>query len=152
MALKPKITGRVLEVLHVEDNMGDVVLLKKAAKAAGFPMHLNSVGDWDEALLFLGGQGRFAGSPVPDVLLLDLNLPKKDGMTVLVEMRQNPQWRALPVIILTSSESDLDRDWAERLNVSHFVTKPMEPDQYGELMKYLKEFWIKSFSRSHRSS
>jgi len=151
MALKPKIVGRILEVLHIEDNLGDVVLLKKAAKAAGFPLHLNAVGDWDDALLFLNGQGRFANSPKPDVLLLDLNLPKKDGMTILVELRQDPRWRDLPVIILTSSESDLDRDWADRLNVSHFVTKPMDPDQYGEVMAYLKEFWIKSF-RSHRST
>ena len=145
MAIKPKIMGRILEVLHVEDNLGDVVLLKKAVKEAGFPMRLNTVGDWDEALLFLNQQGRYAQSPRPDVLLLDLNLPKKDGMTVLVELRQNVNWQVLPVIILTSSESDLDREWADRLKVSHFVTKPMDPDQYGELMKHLKEFWIKSF-------
>ncbi|SRR5579871_3948660 len=151
MALKPKITGRILEILHVEDNLGDVVLLKQVLKQAGFPLHLNTVGDWEEALLFLKGEGRFASRPKPDVLLLDLNLPKKDGMTILVEMRQNPEWRELPVIIFTSSESDLDRAWADRLNVSHFVTKPMDPDQYGELVKYLKEFWIKSF-RNHRST
>lgn len=151
MALKPRIVGRILEVLHIEDNLGDVVLLKKAVKEAGFPMRLNTVGDWEEALMFLDKQGRYAQSPKPDVLLLDLNLPKKDGMTILVEIRQNPDWKSLPVIILTSSESDLDRAWADRLQVSHFVTKPMDPDQYGELMKYLKEFWIKSF-RSHRST
>ncbi len=151
MALKPKVAGRILEVLHVEDNLGDVVLLKKAVKDAGFPMHLNTVGDWDEALQFLNRQGRYASSPPPDVLLLDLNLPKKDGMTVLVELRQNPAWKSLPVVILTSSDSDLDRDWAVRLNVSHFVTKPMDPDQYGELMKYLKEFWVKSFGTRRTS-
>ncbi len=149
MALRPKVAGRILEVLHIEDNLGDVVLLKKAVKEAGFPMHLSTVGDWEEALMFLGRQGRYTQSPKPDVLLLDLNLPKKDGMTILVEIRQNPDWKSLPVIILTSSESDLDRDWADRLNVSHFVTKPMDPNQYGELLRHLKEFWIKSF-RTHR--
>ncbi len=150
MSLKPKVAGRILEVLYIEDNVGDVVLLKKAVKEAGFPLRLHTAGDWDEGLLFLNRQGRYAQSPRPDVLLLDLNLPKKDGMTILIEIRQNPDWRDLPVVILTSSESDLDRDWADRLKVSHFVTKPMEPDQYGEVLKHLKEFWVKSF-RVHRA-
>jgi CheY-like chemotaxis protein len=151
MVLKPKVAGHILEVLHIEDNLGDVVLLKKAVKEAGFPVHLHSVDSWEKALVILNRQGQYSQGPKPDVILLDLNLPKKDGMTILVEMRQNGDWKHLPVIILTSSESDLDREWADRLQVSHFVTKPMDPDQYGELLKYLKEFWIKSFRSQRRT-
>lgn len=151
MALKPKVTGRILEVLYVEDNMGDVTLLKKVVKQAGFPMHLTAVGDGEEAFQFLKREGRYVQSLKPDVVLLDLNLPQKDGMTILVEMRQNPEWKNLPVIILTNSESDLDRDWANRLQASHFVVKPEDLGHYGDLVKYLKEFWMKSF-KVHRPS
>jgi len=142
---KAKISGRILEVLHVEDNPGDAVLLKQVLKAAGFPVRSNNVGDGESALLYLRQVAPYAQSPKPDVILLDLKLPKKDGLTVLTEIRQNPEWQAIPVIILTSSDSDLDMSWSTRLNATHYVIKPMEPDQFGELVKYLREYWMKSF-------
>jgi chemotaxis family two-component system response regulator Rcp1 len=145
MAIKMKITGRILEVLHVEDNPGDVFLLKQVLKGAGFPVRLNTVSDGEEAIAFLKQQAPYAQSPKPDVILLDLKLPRKDGLTVLAEIKKNPDWQNKPVIILSSSDSDLDMGWATRLNASHYVVKPMDPDQYGELVKYLREYWMKSF-------
>src|SRR5260221_11782076 len=143
MKTKIKIAGRALEVLHVEDNLGDATILKEVVKRAGFPARLNRVADGEEALDFLGQRGPHFQAPKPDVILLDLKLPNKDGLTVLAEIKQNPSWQSLPVIVLTNSDSDLDLSWAQRFNASHYVVKPMELNQFGVLVKHLRDYWIK---------
>jgi two-component system, chemotaxis family, response regulator Rcp1 len=145
MAIRTKIVGRAIEILHVEDNPGDVSLLKQVLKKAGFPNRLNSVQDGEQAIAFLDHKGTYTQSPRPDVILLDLKLPRKDGLTVLTEIRQNASWQTIPVIILTSSESDLDMNWASRLNATHYVVKPMDLDHYTDLVKHLRDYWIKTF-------
>lgn len=151
MAIKIKIAGRAIEILHVEDNPGDVLLLKQVLKKAGFPNRLNAVQDGEQAIAFLKQQGPYAQSPKPDVILLDLKLPRKDGLTVLTEIRQNQSWQNIPVIILTNSESDLDMNWATRLNATQYVVKPMDLDHYTDLVKHLRDYWIKTF-RNHKKT
>lgn len=145
MSLKIKVAGRALEVLHVEDNPGDAVLLKQAVRKAGFPIRLSAVADGEEALQFLRREGSYSESPRPDVVLLDLKLPRKDGLTVLTEIRQSPDLSNMPVLIFTNSDSDLDMSWAKRCNATQYIVKPMEPDQYGGLMVNLRDYWIKTF-------
>jgi two-component system, chemotaxis family, response regulator Rcp1 len=149
MTIRTKIAGRAIEVLHVEDNLADITLLKQVLKSSGFPNRLNSVQDGEQAIAFLSQQGSYSKSPRPDVILLDLKLPRKDGLTVLTEIRQNSSWQKIPVIILTSSESDLDMNWASRLNATHYVVKPMDLDHYTALVKHLRDYWVKTF-RHHR--
>jgi|SRR5579872_2152971 len=149
MISKIKIAGRTLEVLHVEDNPGDATLLKEVLKKAGFPVRLSQVVDGEEAFNFLGRRGRYFSAPKPDVILLDIKLPKKDGLTVLDEIKKNPAWQSLPVIILTGSESDLDISWAQRFGVDHYVVKPTELDQFGVLVKLLRDYWVKTFQKRH---
>lgn len=145
MSLKIKVAGRALELLHVEDNPGDAVLIKQAVRKAGFPIHLATVEDGEEALLFLRREGSYFQSPRPDVVLLDLKLPRKDGLSVLTEIRQSPDLSNMPVLIFTNSESDLDMSWAKRCNATQYIVKPMEPEHYGDLMKNLRDYWIKTF-------
>lgn len=145
MIPKVRVAGRVLEVLQVEDNKADTALLKQVLKGAGFPVRLNSVESGEEAILYLNHQNPYAQSPRPTVILLDLQLPCKDGLTLLTEIRREPDWARLPIVIFTSSESDLDQEWAGRLKADHYLVKPLELDHYGPLLKILREYWLKSF-------
>jgi CheY-like chemotaxis protein len=142
-----KIKGRAIEILHVEDSLGDANLLKQVLKKAGFPNKLNTVLDGEQALLFLKKEKNYTWAPKPDVILLDLKLPGKDGMTVLNEIRQNDSLTNIPVIVLTGSESELDMNWASRLNVHQYIVKPFELDGFGELTKLLREIWMKTFRK-----
>jgi CheY-like chemotaxis protein len=147
MARVIKIAGRAIEVLHVEDNQGDANLLKQILKKAGFPNKLSTVSNGEEALDFLNKVKNYSKAPRPDVILLDLKLPGKDGLTVLNEVRQSEGFKNIPVIVLTSSESDLDMDWATRLNATHYVVKPFELGGFSELIQLLREVWLKTFKR-----
>ena len=145
MSLKIKIAGRALEVLHVEDNEGDVAILKQVVKKAGFPVHLTSLQHGEQALAYLQQEGLYFQAPRPDVVLLDLKLPGKDGLTVLTEIRQNPALKEIPVLILTSSDSSLDMSWAQRCNATQYIIKPADLDQFSGLMGHLQGYWIKTF-------
>jgi two-component system, chemotaxis family, response regulator Rcp1 len=148
MATGIKIAGRAVEILHVEDNEADATLFKMVMKKAGFPNHLNQVADGDEALLFLGRHKKYLQAPKPDVILLDLKLPKKDGLSVLNEIRQNESLKNIPVIILTGSESELDQSWATRLNANHYVVKPFDLVEFAGLVKLIREIWYKTFHKT----
>ena len=147
MTIGIKIKGRAVEILHVEDSPGDANLLKQVLKKAGFPNQLHSVADGEQALQFLKREKKYSSAPRPDVVLLDLKLPGKDGLTVLNEIRQNTSLTNIHVIVLTGSESDLDMNWASRLNVQHYIVKPFELDGFGELVKLLREIWMKTFRK-----
>jgi CheY-like chemotaxis protein len=103
--------------------------------------------DGEQALQFLKKEKNYSRAPKPDVILLDLKLPGKDGLTVLNEIRQNDSLTNIHVIILTGSESELDMNWASRLNVHHYLVKPYDLDGFGELIKLLREIWMKTFRR-----
>jgi CheY-like chemotaxis protein len=142
-----KITGRAIEILHVEDNFGDASIMKQVLKKAGFSHRLTSVNTGEAALDFLNRRNIFSTASQPDVVLLDLKLPGKDGLAVLNEIRQNPILENIPVIILTGSESDSDMGWATRLKANHYVIKPLEIEGYRELTDILRKIWLKTFHK-----
>lgn len=129
------VAARSHEILLVEDNPGDVRLIREALREVPDAWRLHAVGDVDKALGFLLQREAFADAPRPDVILLDLNLPRRHGLDLLVEMREHPSIPAIPVIVLTSSTSEEDRNGAYANAASAFVTKPQTIDAYVALMQ-----------------
>lgn len=135
-------SGRQVEILMVEDNPGDVRITREAMRSSKVRNNLHVAEDGVEALDFLYRRGRFAGAVRPDLILLDLNLPKKDGHEVLAEIKQDPELRRIPVAILTSSEAEEDILRSYDLHANCFVTKPINFDRFIEVVKSIEEFWV----------
>ena len=129
------------QLLLVEDNPGDVRLTKETLKDAKLMVDLHVVGDGVEAMAFLRQQGKYASAPRPDLVLLDLNLPKKDGREVLAETKSDSSLRLIPVVIMSTSQADEDIVKAYSLHANCFVTKPLELDQFNYTIKSIVEFW-----------
>jgi CheY-like chemotaxis protein len=144
----PSATPRVLEssppidILLVEDNPGDVELTREALHDTKVHMRLSVVTDGVEALAFLRRQGPYADAPRPDLILLDLNLPKKDGRGVLAEIKDDPALRQIPVVILTSSQAEQDILRAYQLHANCYVTKPVDLDQFVTIVRSIEQFWF----------
>jgi len=134
--------SRPIEVLLVEDNPGDVRLTREALKDGTVGNHLSVAQDGVEALRFLRREGPYADAPRPDVVLLDLNLPRKDGREVLQEMKQERSLRTIPVVVLTSSDAERDIVAAYELQASCYVTKPVDLDQYMTVLRAIEDFWF----------
>ena len=134
--------SRPIEVLLVEDNPGDVRLTREALKDGKVSNNLSVMQDGVEALRFLRREGPYADAPRPDVVLLDLNLPKKDGRQVLQEMKQDRSLRTIPVVVLTSSDAERDIVGAYELQASCFITKPVDLDQFITVVKSIEDFWF----------
>ena len=134
--------SRPIEVLLVEDNPGDVRLTREALKDGKVSNNLSLAPDGVEALRFLRREGPYAGAPRPDVVLLDLNLPKKDGRQVLQEIKADPSLRTIPVVILTSSEAERDIAGAYALQANCYITKPVDLDQFITVVKSIEDFWF----------
>ena len=134
--------ARPVEVLLVEDNPGDVRLTREALKDGKVSNNLSLAQDGVEALRFLRREGPYAEAPRPDVVLLDLNLPKKDGRQVLQEMKQDPALRTIPVVILTSSDAERDIAGAYELQANCYITKPVDLDQFITVVKSFEDFWF----------
>ena len=134
--------ARPIEVLLVEDNPGDVRLTREALKDGKVSNNLSVAPDGVEALRFLRREGPYADAPRPDVVLLDLNLPKKDGRQVLQEMKADPSLRTIPVVILTSSEAERDIAGAYELQANCYITKPVDLDQFITAVKSIEDFWF----------
>ena len=132
---------RPIEILLVEDNPGDVRMAVEALKDCRVSNRLSVVEDGVEALAFLKGQGSYAGRPRPDLILLDLNLPRKDGHEVLAEIKADPELRRIPVVVLTTSESERDVYKAYDLNANCYITKPGGLEQFVTVMKSIQYFW-----------
>jgi chemotaxis family two-component system response regulator Rcp1 len=131
-----------IEVLLVEDNPGDVRLTREALRDGKVHNNLSVAPDGVEALAFLRRQGKYADAPRPDVILLDLNLPKKDGREVLQEIKADPSLARIPVVILTSSEAERDIARAYELHANCYVTKPVDLDQFIHVVKSIEDFWF----------
>ena len=131
-----------IEILLVEDNPGDVELTREALHDGKVHMNLSVVNDGVEALAFLRREGTYAGSPRPDLILLDLNLPRKDGRAVLGEIKQDPSLRHIPVVILTSSQAEQDIVRAYDLHANCYVTKPVDLDQFITIVRSIEQFWF----------
>jgi len=122
--------GHAFEILLVEDNPGDVMLTQEAFDECLLPHRLSVVGDGEEALQFLRQAGKYTDAPHPDLVLLDLNLPRKDGRELLAEVKNDPELRHIPVIVLSTSESDQDVARAYRLHANCYLTKPIQMDDF----------------------
>lgn len=133
---------RTVEILIVDDNIGDVVLTKEALKGAEFSSRVSVVRDGCEALEFLRREGKFGGASKPDLILLDINMPRKNGCEVLEEVRRDADLRLIPVVILTSSEAEDDIRRAYELGANCFVTKPADLDEMVKIVQAINHFWI----------
>jgi two-component system, chemotaxis family, response regulator Rcp1 len=132
---------RPIEILLVEDNPGDVRMAMEALKDCRVANHLSVVEDGVEALAFLRGHNNHAGAPRPDLILLDLNLPRKDGHQVLAEIKADNGLRQIPVVVLTTSENERDVQLAYDLNANCYITKPNGLEQFVSVMKSIQYFW-----------
>jgi|ERR1700722_20051035 len=131
-----------IEVLLVEDSPGDVRLTREAFKDAKVYINLHIASDGVEAMDFLNRVGKYADAPRPDLILLDLNLPKKDGREVLAEIKANPALMIIPVVILTTSGSDADILRSYQLHANCYITKPVDLDGFLEVVKSIDCFWL----------
>jgi len=130
------------EILLVEDDPADVELTQYMIKKAKILINLHVVGDGLEAMAFLRREGKFAGVPCPDLILLDLNLPGMDGREVLAEVKCDPHLKSIPVVVLTTSQSDEDVLKSYCLGANCFITKPVGLDQFAKVITALEDFWF----------
>ena len=131
-----------IEVLLVEDSAGDVRLTREAFKDAKVHINLHVASDGAEAMAFLKREGKHAKALRPDLILLDLNLPKKDGREVLKEIKENLTLKSIPVVILTTSASDADILRSYRLHANCYITKPVDLDGFLAVVKSIDNFWL----------
>ncbi len=134
--------GRPIEILLVEDNPGDVRLTREAMRDAKVLNRLNVVPDGVAALEYLRKEDRYAGAVRPDVILLDLNLPKMDGRELLAVIKQDDNLKRIPVVVLTTSAAEEDVLRAYNLHANCYVTKPVDLDQFIEVVKSIDSFWF----------
>ena len=134
--------GKRIEILLVEDSPGDVRLTREAFKDAKVLVNLHVAPDGAEAMAFLGREGKHANEPRPDLILLDLSLPKKDGRTVLAEIKGNPSLQTIPVVILTTSDSEADILKSYLLHANCYITKPVNLDGFLRVVKSIDDFWL----------
>lgn len=132
-----------LELLLVEDNQGDVVLVREALKASPIQVSLHVVTDGEEALAFIRQQGPYTQAAQPDLILLDLNLPKQNGRAVLTAMHADPALKSIPVAVLTSSDKRQDIMDSYALGANCYLQKPMELEAYFTLIQTLVNFWAR---------
>ena len=133
---------RPVEILLVEDNPGDARLAFEALREAGINNNLTWVANGVDALTFLRKEGRYANALRPDLVLLDLNLPKKDGREVLTEIKSDGALRRIPVVILTTSQAQDDISRAYQLNANSYITKPVDLEQFIRVVQAINNFWL----------
>lgn len=131
-----------VEILLVEDNPADARLTREVFEGGRLTTHLNVVADGEEALAFLRRQGPYADSPRPKLVLLDLNLPRKDGREVLQELKSDPSLARIPVIVLTTSAAEADILHSYDLQANCFITKPLDLDEFFEVVRAIEDFWL----------
>lgn len=133
---------RPIEILLVEDNPGDARLTEEALREGRIRNTLHHAHDGVEALDFLKRKGGFANAPRPDLILLDLNLPRKDGREVLSELKRDPVLRLIPVVVLTTSEAEQDILRTYELHANCYITKPVDLDKFMTIVRAIEEFWL----------
>ena len=135
-------TSRLIEVLLVEDNPGDARLTQEALREGKLRNTVHHARDGVEALAFLKHEGAFHDAPTPDLILLDLNMPRKDGREVLAEMKQDPRLRLIPVVVLTTSEAEKDIIKSYELHANCYITKPVDLYKFIEIVQAIENFWL----------
>jgi CheY-like chemotaxis protein len=134
--------GAPIEVLLVEDNPGDVRLTREALRDNKVHIHLSLVEDGVEAVTFLRREGKYANAPRPDLILLDLNLPRKDGREVLKEIKGDGDLKQIPVVILTTSTAEQDILRTYDFHANCYITKPVDFEQFLRVVKAIEDFWL----------
>jgi chemotaxis family two-component system response regulator Rcp1 len=143
-------TGAVpIEVLLVEDSPGDVRLTREAFKDAKVHINLQVASDGAEAMAFLGREGKHSNAPRPDLILLDLNLPKKDGREVLAELKESPTLKSIPVVILTTSASEADIQGSYQRHANCYITKPVDLEGFLKVVRSIDNFWLSVVKLPH---
>jgi CheY-like chemotaxis protein len=132
----------VIHVLLVEDDPGDVLMTREAFEDTKVVNELHVVNDGVEALAFLRKKGRYAAAPTPDLILLDLNLPRVDGRQVLASVKADPLLRQIPVVVLTTSEAEEDVLRSYELHANAYVTKPVDFERFIEVVRKIDEFFV----------
>ena len=135
-------TDEMIDILLVEDNEGDARLAKEAMRDSKIRNTLHHVTDGEEAMAFLRKEGKYSKLPRPDLILLDLNLPKKDGRQVLAEIKGDESLRRIPVVILTVSSAEEDVLKAYNLHANCYITKPLDLDQFMKVVRSVEDFWL----------
>jgi len=130
-----------MDILLVEDNPGDARLAAEAFKEGTVPTRLHVVQDGIEAMAFLRREGSYAQATRPDLVLLDLNLPRKDGREVLAEIKEDPDLRRIPVIVLTTSQAESDVAQSYELHANCYIVKPVDFDRFIDVVKGIEDFW-----------
>jgi two-component system, chemotaxis family, response regulator Rcp1 len=131
-----------IEILLVEDNPGDVDLAREALEGGKFHNNLHVVDDGEKAMAFLRREGTYADAPRPGLILLDLNLPRKDGRQVLAEIKADDNLRRIPVVVLTTSRAEEDVIKSYDLHANCFITKPIDLHQFLNVVKAIEDFWL----------
>jgi CheY-like chemotaxis protein len=134
--------GQPIEILLIEDNPGDARLALEAVREAKVHNHLSWVSDGVDAIAFLRREGPHAKAPRPDLILLDLNLPRKDGREVLAEIKADEGLKRIPVVVLTTSQAEEDIHRAYGLNANCYISKPVDLEQFLRVVKNIKDFWL----------
>jgi CheY-like chemotaxis protein len=132
----------LISVLLVEDDPGDVMLVREAFAADKVGNALSVVSDGVEAMRFVRGEGEYAGVERPDLVLLDLNLPRKSGAEVLAEIKSDPQLSTIPVVVLTTSQAEEDVLRSYEMHANAYITKPVDFDRFGEIVRQIDEFFV----------
>jgi CheY-like chemotaxis protein len=140
--MTPRPVGQPIEVLLVEDDPGDVLLIREAFDDNKVHNNLNVVSDGEQALQFLRREGEHAGAARPDLVLLDLNLPRKDGREVLAEVKQDPELRTIPIVVLTTSEAEEDVLKSYQLHANAYVTKPVDFERFVSIVRQIDDFFV----------
>jgi chemotaxis family two-component system response regulator Rcp1 len=130
-----------MNILLIEDNSGDIRLIKEVFKESSLDDKLHVVTDGEQAISFLNKKDQWADAPKPNLIFLDLNLPKKDGREVLAEIKNDDELKFIPVVIFTSSEADQDIKKAYSLHANCYIVKPFDFDEYSRIISNIRDFW-----------
>jgi len=140
--METRMTSKPVDILLVEDNKGDVGLIEEVFESSKVRNKLYVVEDGEEAVLFLLRKGQFSDAPRPGIILLDLNLPKKDGREVLGEIKEDKDLKNIPVVVLTTSRAEEDVLESYNRHANAYITKPVDFDQFIKVIKSIENFWL----------
>ena len=144
MAFADRKIQRPIRILLVEDNLGDVTLITEVFKDSKRDIRIHRVKDGEEALDFLYRRGRFAGEERPDLILLDLNMPRKSGHEVLSEVKADPTFKDIPIVVLTNSKQEIDVQKAYESRANFYLVKPTDLNELFVAMRYVEDIWLRS--------
>ncbi len=141
-----------MEILLVDDSFGDVRLTIEAFRTTRTAVHISAVSDGEEAVAFLRKEGEFAESPTPDMILLDLNMPRKSGLEVLEEIKSDPVLGSIPVVVLTTSSATEDVEESYRLHANSYIRKPSDLKGFFDLVRRVDEYWLQAVKLPSKGS